>query len=210
MDGSGRHPESGEGSTSAHASRADDPPRRTRRLTPSNALTAIRLMLVWPFCASLLEGEDGLALALFWAAVATDLVDGRLARARGEDSAFGGLFDHATDALFASAGLAALARLGAAPVLLAPLVVGAFLQYALDSRVLAGRALRASWLGRWNGVLYFVPAGVFTGREGLGLAGPGDAAIRFVGWALIASTLVSMGDRAWATWRARARTRGGG
>ena len=43
-----------------------------------------------------------------------------------------------------------------APLVLPGLVAAAFVQYTLDSRALAGQRLRASALGRWNGIAYFV------------------------------------------------------
>ena len=172
-----------------------------RLLTWSNALTLSRLVST-PFFYCALMGEAAvLALVLFWAAVVTDMTDGRLARARGETSNLGGLLDHATDASFVSLGLFALAQTGQVPVALPVLVAAAFLQYMLDSKSLSGRALRASALGRWNGILYFVPLGIVATRNGLGLDWPGDPLVLVVGWALVASTLISMADRAWTLLR---------
>lgn len=170
-------------------------------LTFANALTLARLLAA-PFFYCALQGDARLlALLIFWAAVATDFADGRIARARGESSAFGGLLDHATDASFVTLGLAALAQQGLVPWLLPMLVLAAFLQYVLDSKSLAGRQLRASALGRWNGILYFVPLGTVATREGLGIDWPPDAWLAWMGWGLVASTLVSMGDRVWGLFR---------
>lgn len=174
-----------------------------RLLTWSNALTTARLVAAPFFFCALLGDAALLALVLFWSAVATDVADGRIARARGESSAFGGLLDHATDASFVALGLAALAMRGSVPVALPVLVLAAFLQYMLDSKSLAGRALRASSLGRWNGILYFVPLGVVATRDGLGLAVPEDGFVRAIGFALVTSTLISMGDRAWTLLQSR-------
>lgn len=167
-------------------------------ITRSNGLTAIRLVLAPIFHHALVESAWGLACLLFWTAVATDWLDGRVARARGESTAFGGLLDHASDATFVSLGLLALARIDRIPIWLPLLVVLAFVQYVLDSRALEGRRLRASALGRWNGILYFVPPGLLAMREALGLGAPSDDAIRLLGWLLILTTLASMADRGWA------------
>lgn len=172
--------------------------------TWANALTAARLGAAPFFYCALVGGADLLALVLFWGAVATDVADGRIARARGETSAFGGLLDHATDASFVTLGLCALARDGIVPIWLPFLVVAAFIQYVLDSRSLAGRTLRASALGRWNGIFYFVPLGIIATREGLSLSWPPDAWVWVIGCLLVGSTLVSMGDRARALFRPRA------
>ena len=170
---------------------------RARRLTWSNALTGLRLLAAPFFFCSLLNGSSLIACGLFWLAVVTDFTDGRLARARGESSAFGGLLDHTTDASFVCLGLSALAMLGVVPVALPVLVFLAFVQYVLDSKGLKGSELRASFLGRWNGILYFVPPGIVSTREALGLNFPGDSVVRGIAFALVLSTLVSMADRAW-------------
>jgi phosphatidylglycerophosphate synthase len=171
--------------------------------TRANALTALRLVCGPLLVLALLQHAAFSAAALFWLAVATDLLDGRVARRFGESSALGGFLDHVTDAAFVSLGLAALALRGEAPALLPVLVALAFLQYTLDSRVIDGGALRASALGRWNGIAYFVPVGTVVVRDALGLAWPGRGVVLALGWLLVATTLLSMADRARALTRAR-------
>jgi len=171
--------------------------------TRANALTALRLVCGPLLVLALLEHAVWTAAALFWLAVATDLLDGRVARRFGESSALGGFLDHVTDAAFVALGLAALAWRGEAPALLPALVALAFAQYTLDSRVIDGSALRASALGRWNGIAYFVPVGTVVTRDALRLAWPGRGLVLALGWLLVASTLLSMADRARALTRAR-------
>jgi phosphatidylglycerophosphate synthase len=180
-----------------------------RCLTWSNALTMLRLLATPFFFCALLGGASGAACALFWFAVLTDIADGRVARARGEATAFGGLLDHATDASFVVLGLSALAVLGVVPVGLPFVVLVAFVQYVLDSKSLKGKILRASSLGRWNGIFYFVPLGIVVTRDALGLGFPSDSLIRLLAAALILSTLISIGDRAWTLLSIR-RNRGPG
>lgn len=170
---------------------------------PANALSGLRLLSAPVFAFALAEGRTGLAFLLFWFAVVTDLLDGRVARARGEASALGGLLDHLADATFVTLGLLAAATRGAAPHVLPVLVALAFAQYAADSRALRGELLRASALGRLNGIAYFVPLGTVAVRDALGLAFPSDAWIRLLGWLLVGSTLLSMLDRAHALLRTR-------
>ncbi len=177
------------------------------RLTWSNALTLLRLISAPFFACALIGGSIEAACSLFWLAVATDMADGRLARARGEVSAFGGLLDHATDASFVTLGLAALAVRGIVPWALPILVAAAFVQYVLDSKSLAGHELRGSFLGRWNGILYFVPLGILVTRGAVGLDWPPDALIRTVSLALVASTILSMSTRAWTLLRVRSGTK---
>jgi phosphatidylglycerophosphate synthase len=145
----------------------------SRLSTRANALTASRLVLGPLLLLALLERAVWPAFALFWLAVGSDLLDGRVAR-----------------------------RYGEAPALLPAAVALAFLQYALDSRVIRGSALRASALGRWNGIAYFVPVGTVVVRDALGIAWPAPRLVLWLGWALFVSTLLSMADRALALRRA--------
>lgn len=170
-------------------------------MTWANLLTLCRACLALPCAFAASQGAWGVALALFLVAVVTDLADGPLARRHGTAGALGGLLDHTTDAAFVALTLAALAVTGFVPWLLPPLVVAAFAQYLLDSRALAGRPLRASALGRWNGIGYFVLAGAVLIAQALALPWP-VAVWQWLGWLLVASTLLSMADRA----RARLRT----
>jgi CDP-diacylglycerol--glycerol-3-phosphate 3-phosphatidyltransferase len=163
----------------------------------ANALTGIRLLLAIPF-AILMAKEDALSaiLALFiWlAALLTDLMDGPIARQRGTVTAFSGTFDHASDFLFVTAGLTGGAVRGAFPWILPLLVAGAFAQYVIDSYwVHRHIRLRASQLGRYNGILYFVPpcADILI-RVGLTFLQP---LLTVFVWLLVASTAVSMAQR---------------
>ena len=164
-------------------------------VTRANALTGLRLLLAPCWAVALLQGAARPALALFAVAVATDFADGWVARRYDEASDFGRFADHATDALFVTAGAAALACLGVLPAALPWLIAIAFLQYALDSKALAGAPLRPSSLGRWNGIAYYVVVAVPVVRDALSLAWPGPASVRALGWLLVASTLLSMADR---------------
>jgi phosphatidylglycerophosphate synthase len=182
-------------------------PSEPRRLaTRANALTLLRLIAAPAMAVAVAHEAHAAALGLFVLAVASDLLDGRVARRFGEATPFGGFADHATDALFVASGLAGLAWRGVVPPVLPPLVLAAFTQYALDSRALAGRALRTSALGRANGIAYFVLLGIPVVRDGLALGWPADALAGGIGWALVATTLVSMADRAIA-WQAARRRR---
>jgi hypothetical protein len=86
---------------------------------------------------------------------------------------------------------------------LAPLIGVAFLQYALDSKLMRSRGLRASALGRWNGIAYYVIVAVPVVRDALGLGWPGAGLVRALGWALVATTLLSISDRLRLLARAR-------
>ncbi len=181
--------------------------KNSRWWTLANGLTSLRLVVAWPLYHSIDTGTWWVACALFWFAVATDLIDGPVARARDESSALGGLLDHSCDAILVTSGLLALSNSGEVPVVLPYLVGAAFLQYVLDSKALAGQPLRASALGRWNGVFYFFPIGIIVTRESLGLELSGVDLVLFIGWALVASTLISMSDRAYALFKTQLKAR---
>ena len=163
--------------------------------TPANGLSVARLLSALPCAYAVAVSNWPVAVAAFCFAVATDIADGPLARRRGEASPVGGLVDHATDALFCIAVLGAFAASGLYPVLL-PFVIGvAFAQYVADSRVLAGKRLRASRIGRCNGIAYFVLAGTPIVGNALDWSWPADPLLYGLGWLLIATTAVSMIDR---------------
>jgi phosphatidylglycerophosphate synthase len=174
-----------------------------RWVTSADSLTLLRLIAAPLFVLAVRAGSPLPASLIFAVAAATDFADGRVARVRGQSSARGGFLDHAVDAVFVSAGAAALASVGALPWPLAPLIAVAFLQYALDSRLMRARGLQASALGRWNGIGYYVIVAVPVVRDALGLGWPGAGLVRALGWALVASTLLSISDRLRLLARAR-------
>jgi phosphatidylglycerophosphate synthase len=164
-------------------------------MTWANLLTFLRLVSA-PLCAAaILGGHWAAACVVFFFAVVTDMLDGMLARRFDQVSVFGGLFDHGTDAIFVTVTLASLATIGWVPWLLVVLIPSAFLQYTLDSKALAGQALRTNRIGKSNGVLYFVLAGTIVVRETVGATWLPTLLITAFAWLLIASTLVSMIDR---------------
>jgi CDP-diacylglycerol---glycerol-3-phosphate 3-phosphatidyltransferase len=171
----------------------------------ANVLTALRLLLTIPFATHMaFAGARHAAWSaiLLAAAIATDVLDGVIARRRGTASAAGRLFDHTADVVFVTSGLAAGAARGAFPWVVPVLVAAAFAQYVIDSYWMdrAGQ-LRASRLGRYNGILYFVPlGGDVLVRLGWSFLRP---VITAIAWLLVASTLVSMGERLVAAVRAR-------
>jgi phosphatidylglycerophosphate synthase len=177
-------------------------------VTWANLLTLCRLGLAIPCALAILGGAWPLAAGLFAIAVLTDLLDGPLARRFEQVTPLGGLFDHATDAWFVTIVLAALVCNGPLPWLLPVLVVAAFSQYMLDSRALQGQRLRASWLGRLNGIGYFVIAGAPIMHRLIDTHFPADhlwsdRLWATLAWLLVLSTLVSMINRAQAWYRAK-------
>lgn len=174
----------------------------------AHALTALRLALIVPTAAAFARPEllaPGVVALLLGVAIATDVLDGRVARLTGTASSRGMLFDHGTDCLFVTGGLAGAAVSGHVTPLLPVLVPLAFGQYVVDSYVWhRQRKLRASLLGRWNGILYFVPL-VLVAASRLtfpdGFASLLRTAASALGYLLVASTAASMIDRATTSFR---------
>ena len=160
-------------------------------------LTFFRLFLIFPFSFLMIrEDVSSAAVAgiVFVVAIVSDIVDGPIARRLGTTSAAGQAADHTADFLFVTCGLMAGAIRGVFPWILPLLIATAFAQYVIDSYWLhQQRELRMSWLGRYNGMLYFVPlGGDILIRLGLSFLGP---LLTPVLWILVLSTLLSIADR---------------
>ena len=105
----------------------------------ANLLTAVRLMLAIPVAFGfavngLLPGP--ILLLLISLACTTDYLDGKVARATNSSSAKGQLFDHTTDFIFVTSGLAGCAIAGLINPYLPVFIVIAFSQYGVDSYLL--------------------------------------------------------------------------
>lgn len=169
----------------------------------ANLLTSIRLLLVIPVAMAIANASlfaSWLLLALIIAAIACDYFDGKVARALKTASARGMLFDHGTDFVFVTTALFALSTIGLSSVLLPLLIVVAFSQYVLDSYYLfKQKQLRMSFLGRWNGIFYFVPIVLVAVSRLPVLEQVQDnfnLIIVYCNYALAVSTLASIVDRA--------------
>jgi CDP-diacylglycerol---glycerol-3-phosphate 3-phosphatidyltransferase len=163
----------------------------------ANALTAVRLFLVLPFAFFMAKGDEHsaiFALVVWVVALVTDFLDGPIARRTGTVTARSGSFDHTSDFLFVTSGLFAGALRGAFPWILPVLITAAFSQYVIDSYWVYRQAkLRGSKLGRYNGMLYFVPTCMdILIRLGLRFL---QTALTILVWLLVVSTVVSMGQR---------------
>ncbi|SRR5579875_2221265 len=163
----------------------------------ANALTTLRLLLVAPFIVCMARGDNRsavIALAIWTVALATDIFDGPIARRRGTVSAMSRAFDHTSDFLFVTGGITAGAWRGDIPWVLPVFITAAFIQYVIDSRWMQPKSgLRGNKLGRYNGMLYFLPpcADALT-RVGAVFLRPVLTALV---WLLVLSTIASMIQR---------------
>ncbi|MCC5873383.1 MAG: CDP-alcohol phosphatidyltransferase family protein [Gammaproteobacteria bacterium] len=171
----------------------------------AHALTGLRLLLVVPTAIGFARPDllpPAWLLGCILLAIASDMLDGVAARRMGTASPSGQLFDHGTDCLYVTAALAAAAYVGLLTPLLPLLVAVAFGQYVLDSHFLhRDKVLRSSFIGRWNGIAYFVPLVILAVArlevpDTLAQTLFGAAAV--LAWILVITTLVSIADRALA------------
>ena len=176
----------------------------------AHLLTGLRLALALPLAIAFARPDflsAVLVAVLLTVALSSDYLDGIVARRHGTASAGGQLFDHATDCLFVTAGLTGAALAGSVPPVLPVLIAVAFGQYVLDSYWLHRRKqLRMSTIGRWNGIGYFVPLVVLAAARldvVPALTPLLTAVARVAAYVLVASTLVSIVDRATAVRRQR-------
>ena len=172
----------------------------------ANLFTGLRLLLAVPAALAFAQPEflsPLLLLTLVGVVIATDFADGIVARRRDTASPRGQLFDHATDFLFVTSGLAGAAIAGQVTAALPILIVVAFSQYVLDSYLFhRKKQLHMSFLGRWNGMFYFVPLvliAVSRLDSVAGVAGMFSMLIIVLSYLLVLSTLASIIDRAIAS-----------
>src|SRR5712692_347675 len=127
-----------------------------------NLLTLLRIFFVPLLVAALVQEDvtvriqdvvitnEWLALAIFLAAAATDLLDGFLARRWGQITTIGTLLDPIADKLLISAALISLVQVHAAPAWMVVLIIGReFAVTGLRSIAAAeGYTIKASELGK--------------------------------------------------------------
>jgi len=174
----------------------------------ANLLTGLRLLLVVPAALAFANPEfvsPLVLVAMLFVAIASDYFDGKVARLTNTASPRGQVFDHTTDFLFVACGLGGAAFSGLVTPLLPILIVIAFSQYVLDSHFFYHeKQLHMSFLGRWNGVFYFVPLCLIAiSRLTLfdSYSSVVELLVVILAWALVCSTVFSITDRAIAPLR---------
>ncbi len=107
-----------------------------------NALTISRIALVPVLAIALAKENMDFALAVFLAGMATDVLDGHIARTRGPITDFGKLMDPIADKLFVGTAFVCLAALSFLPVVIVAVIL---------SREVAVSGLR--WVAKNRGVV---------------------------------------------------------
>ncbi|WP_395646536.1 CDP-alcohol phosphatidyltransferase family protein [Terricaulis sp.] len=179
----------------------------------SNAITIFRTLLTLPLFVILAFGESEnrlAAVALFLAAGLLDMVDGKVARARNEVSAFGGMMDLVGDRLLTFAAVTGLiAGGGLAPVSVVAglILIGRDLVVASLNEALPGKlGPRVSAFEKVKIVAAFLALTLLIAGPGLGHfadeAASWGAGALWIAAALTCVTVVQYWLRALAAFRA--------
>jgi CDP-diacylglycerol--glycerol-3-phosphate 3-phosphatidyltransferase len=141
----------------------------------ANLISLSRLILAPVFAYTVTAAERGrsgwVAAAVFALVVASDTLDGRVARRFGSASSAGRALDHGADIIFLLTAFATYVWIGAVPWWVPAAVLGAFALYVVDWRWPPARAPRwnADRVGHAGGVANWVLVGVLIGNRTVGL-----------------------------------------
>jgi cardiolipin synthase len=154
----------------------------SRVLTVPNLISAVRIAMIPVFWALIVdEGTTAWGIVLFGVVVATDWVDGTIARRTGQVSELGKILDPVADRAAIAAGLIALVVRGAFPAWAAALILVRDVLVLAAGAVMAAKGIRIEvrWIGKVAtfGLMLAIPA-VSWGSLGLWPA----AAALAVGW----------------------------
>jgi phosphatidylglycerophosphate synthase len=142
----------------------------------AHGITALRVLLtlplVWTIGGATNAPPAWMASLIFAVIAASDVVDGRIARAAGTASNWGRAFDHGADILFVLSCFATYAAIGVVGWWVPASIAIAFALYVIDARGSApatpARRL-AGRIGHIGGVCNYIVIGVLIGNETLGL-----------------------------------------
>ncbi len=169
------------------------------------SLTLLRIFFV-PLVVVLLltksHNMDGWAVGVFLAAAATDLLDGHLARRRGQITTLGILLDPVADKLLTSAAFISLVERGYVPAWVAVIIVGR--EFAVSGlRAIAsaeGYVLGASELGKTKMVLEVAAITTIVVERHVAAMTGWHLGVLLL-WLVMLFALVSAGQYFWMFWR---------
>ena len=168
----------------------------------ANLVTLCRVLLLPPTIYGIVRDIPLATLGGFTLIIASDFLDGALARRAARNNPLGTLLDHGADAFVVVALGVVFARLSYIPTLLPMIIAIAFAQYAFDAQKTSNKRPRPSGLGKANGIAYFVVSGlciaVHHGNNWLpsALYELCRNLATVLAWVLICSTSVSIFQRA--------------
>jgi len=170
------------------------------------SLTLLRIFFV-PLVVVLLltkgHNMDGWAVGVFLAAAATDLLDGHLARRRGQITKLGILLDPVADKLLTSAAFISLVERGYAPAWIVVIIVGR--EFAVSGlRAIAsaeGYVLAASELGKTKMVLEVAAISAIVVERHVAVMAGWHLGVLLL-WLVMLFAVVSAGQYFWMFWRA--------
>jgi cardiolipin synthase len=174
-------------------------PSSSRVLTVPNGISAARIALIPVFVALIIDHDTTTAgLVLFAVVVATDWVDGTIARRTGQVSDVGKILDPVADRLAIAAGLIALVLRGIFPLWAAAAILARDLTVLLVGAIALLRSdvrVEVRWIGKLAtfSLMAAIPM-VSWGNLALPLA----AAATVCGWAAYAVGIVEYYVAAWA------------
>jgi cardiolipin synthase len=168
----------------------DRTPTSSRVLTVPNLISAVRIAMIPVFWALIVDEDTTTwGIVLFGVVVATDWVDGTIARRTGQVSEFGKVLDPVADRAAIAAGLIALVVRGAFPLWAAALILVRDVAVLTAGAVMATKGLRIEvrWIGKVAtfALMLAIPA-VSWGSLGLWPA----AAALAVGWPIFVLGIV--------------------
>jgi cardiolipin synthase len=171
----------------------------SRVLTLPNAISALRILLIPVFVLLIIDPDTATAgLILFGVVVATDWVDGTIARRTGQVSELGKVLDPVADRLAMGAGIIALAVADLFPVWAAVAIIGRDVVVVIaGAYVLARHRVRLDvrWIGKVAtfSLMVAVPAVAWAGLEL-----PLTPAALVIGWTAFAVGIVEYYLAGWA------------
>jgi cardiolipin synthase (CMP-forming) len=174
-------------------------PSSSRVLTVPNGISAARIALIPVFVALIIDHDTTTAgLVLFAIVVATDWVDGTIARRTGQVSDVGTILDPVADRLAIAAGLIALVLRGIFPLWAAAAILARDLTVLLVGAIALIRSdvrVEVRWIGKLAtfSLMAAIPM-VSWGNLALPLA----AAATVCGWAAYTVGIVEYYIAAWA------------
>ncbi|HEX7248444.1 MAG TPA: CDP-alcohol phosphatidyltransferase family protein [Actinomycetota bacterium] len=118
-------------------------PASNRVLTLPNAISFARILAIPVFCALIVDPDTtALGIVVFGVVVATDWIDGTIARRTGQVTELGKVLDPVADRAAIAAGVISLVVRGAFPAWAAALVLVRDLTLLVSGAVLLGRGVR--------------------------------------------------------------------